>query len=78
MMDIKKVIENITVDVNKVADPALKATMSQLLNIVEFFAQEAERRGFTKKQLAEVLSKDPSQITRWLSAPRTGIAVRRR
>jgi Transposase IS66 family len=41
-MDIKKVIENITVDVNKVADPALRTTMSQLLNIVEFFAAENE------------------------------------
>ena len=40
IMDIKKVIENITVDVNKVADPALRATMSQLLNIIEFFAEE--------------------------------------
>ena len=40
MMDIKKVIEAITVDVNKIADPALRATMSQLLNIIEFFAAE--------------------------------------
>jgi transcriptional regulator with XRE-family HTH domain len=38
-------------------------------SLVEFFAQEAERRGVTKKDLAESLSKDPSQITRWLSAP---------
>lgn len=38
-------------------------------SLVEFFAQEAERRGVTKKQLAETLSKDPAQITRWLSAP---------
>lgn len=38
-------------------------------SLVEFFAKEAERRGVTKKQLAEALSKDPSQITRWLSAP---------
>ncbi|WP_143099558.1 helix-turn-helix domain-containing protein [Bradyrhizobium sp. cf659] len=37
--------------------------------LVEFFAQEAERRGITKKQLAESLSKDPSQVTRWLSSP---------
>jgi Helix-turn-helix len=37
--------------------------------LVEFFAEEAQRRGVTKKQLAETLSKDPSQITRWLSAP---------
>jgi hypothetical protein len=37
--------------------------------LVEFFAQEAERRGVTKKDLAQTLSKNPSQITRWLSAP---------
>jgi transcriptional regulator with XRE-family HTH domain len=37
--------------------------------LIEFFAQEAERRGVTKKDLAAALSKDPSQITRWLSAP---------
>src|SRR4030088_13023 len=37
--------------------------------LVEFFAEEAQRRGVTKKQLAETLSKNPSQITRWLSAP---------
>jgi transcriptional regulator with XRE-family HTH domain len=38
-------------------------------SLVELFAQEAASRGVTKKQLAEALSKDPSQITRWLSAP---------
>src|SRR3979409_931840 len=38
-------------------------------SLVELFAQEAASRGVTKKQLAETLSKDPSQITRWLSAP---------
>jgi hypothetical protein len=37
--------------------------------LVEFFAQEAARRGITKKQLAYALSKDPSQISVWLSAP---------
>jgi hypothetical protein len=37
--------------------------------LVEFFAEEAQRRGVTKKHLAETLSKNPSQITRWLSAP---------
>jgi transcriptional regulator with XRE-family HTH domain len=37
--------------------------------LVQFFAEEAERRGVTKKDLAAALSKDPSQITRWLSAP---------
>ena len=37
--------------------------------LVEFFAVEAERAGLTKKELATSLSKEPSQITRWLSAP---------
>jgi hypothetical protein len=37
--------------------------------LVQFFAEEAERRGVSKKDLAAALSKDPSQITRWLSAP---------
>jgi transcriptional regulator with XRE-family HTH domain len=37
--------------------------------LVSFFAQEAERSGLTKKDLAELLEKDPAQITRWLSAP---------
>jgi hypothetical protein len=37
--------------------------------LVSFFAQEAERSGMTKKELAELLAKDPAQITRWLSAP---------
>src|SRR3978361_132643 len=37
--------------------------------LVSFFAQEAERSGMTKKELAELLEKDPAQITRWLSAP---------
>jgi hypothetical protein len=37
--------------------------------LVEFFAEEAERRGITKKELAEAIAKDPAQITRWFSAP---------
>lgn len=37
--------------------------------LVRFFAEEAERRGLTKKELAAALEKDPAQITRWLSAP---------
>src|SRR5579859_1071833 len=37
--------------------------------LVQFFAQEAERRGITKKDLAAALGKDPAQITRLLSAP---------
>jgi hypothetical protein len=37
--------------------------------LVSFFAEEAERSGMTKKDLADLLEKDPAQITRWLSAP---------
>lgn len=37
--------------------------------LAAFFAEEAERRGISKKDLAEALSKDPAQITRWLSGP---------
>lgn len=37
--------------------------------IVELFAEEAEKGRITKKSLADMLGKDPSQITRWLSVP---------
>jgi hypothetical protein len=37
--------------------------------LVAFFAEEAERGRVTKKKLAELLGKDPAQITRWLSSP---------
>lgn len=37
--------------------------------IVALFADEAEKNGVTKKQIAERLHSDPAQITRWLSAP---------
>lgn len=37
--------------------------------IVSFFAEEAEQRGVTKKQIAQRLDRDPAQISRWLSAP---------
>ena len=37
--------------------------------LVEFFARQAERGRISKKELANKLGKDPSQITRWLSAP---------
>ncbi len=37
--------------------------------IVKLFAEEAERGAISKKKLAEMLEKDPAQITRWLSAP---------
>lgn len=36
---------------------------------MRFFAEEAERRGITKRELVAALDKDPAQITRWLSAP---------
>lgn len=38
-------------------------------SLAQLFAAEAENTGMTKKDLAEALSKDPSQITKWLSAP---------
>jgi hypothetical protein len=37
--------------------------------IVGLFAEEAEKGRITKKSLAGMLGKDPSQITRWLSVP---------
>lgn len=40
-----------------------------LEHIVTFFAKQAEESGLTKKEIAEMLDKDPSQITRWFSAP---------
>jgi hypothetical protein len=37
--------------------------------LVAFVAGEAKRRGASKKELADVTERDPSQITRWLTAP---------
>jgi hypothetical protein len=37
--------------------------------IAMLFVEEAERRGVTKKQIAELLKKDTGLITRWLSGP---------
>jgi Helix-turn-helix len=37
--------------------------------LTKFFAEEAEKGAISKKELAEILGRDPSQITRWLSAP---------
>jgi transcriptional regulator with XRE-family HTH domain len=37
--------------------------------LTSFFAEEAERRGITKRDIAESLHRDPAQITRWLTAP---------
>lgn len=37
--------------------------------LVSFFEKEAKTRGVTKKDIAAKLSRDPSQVTRWLSTP---------
>lgn len=37
--------------------------------IVSFFAEEAEQKGITKKDIAIALNRDPAQISRWLSSP---------
>lgn len=37
--------------------------------IVRLFAEESERGTITKKKLADLLDKDPAQVTRWLSHP---------
>src|ERR1700692_4917434 len=37
--------------------------------LTSFFAEEAERTGVTKRDIAECLHRDPAQITRWLSSP---------
>ena len=37
--------------------------------LVSFFAEEAERTGITKKDIAERLNRDPALITRWLANP---------
>ena len=37
--------------------------------LASFFAEEAEKTGITKKDIARRLEKDPAQISRWLSGP---------
>ena len=37
--------------------------------ITAFFAQEAECRDLTQRDIAECLRRDPAQISRWLSSP---------
>ena len=39
-------------------------------SIAALFAEEAEKGNITKKDLAEILGRDPAQVTRWLSEPR--------
>ncbi len=41
----------------------------QFAALVAFFNEEAQRGHITRKEIAEKLDKDPSQITRWFSAP---------
>src|SRR5688572_21976155 len=38
--------------------------------IAALFAEEAAKGNISKKELSEILDKDPAQITRWLSEPR--------
>jgi hypothetical protein len=37
--------------------------------LASFFAAEAESGRITRKEIARLLDRDPSQITRWLSSP---------
>jgi hypothetical protein len=37
--------------------------------LVNFFSEEAEQGRITKKELADSVGKDPSQISRWFAAP---------
>lgn len=39
-------------------------------SVVAHFAKVAGEDGLTKKELAEMLGKDPAQITRWFSGPK--------
>jgi hypothetical protein len=41
----------------------------QFAALAAFFNEEAQQGHITRKEIAEKLDKDPSQITRWFSAP---------
>lgn len=38
-------------------------------SVIAYFAEQAEARGLTKRDIAKLLNRDPAQITRWLSGP---------
>lgn len=37
--------------------------------VIAYFSDRAESEGLTKRDVATLLDKEPSQITRWLSGP---------
>jgi hypothetical protein len=37
--------------------------------LVDFFSDEAQKNGITKRDWAEAMERDPSQVTRWLTVP---------
>src|SRR5438477_10810753 len=67
-------MENITKTEKKISRRARSYYRQRQRNhvfseLTKFFAEESERTGITKKELATALDKDPSQITRLLSGP---------
>src|ERR1700691_4789213 len=38
-------------------------------SVIAFFAEQAEKNGLTKAELAAAMQKDPAQIARWFSGP---------
>jgi hypothetical protein len=66
MADISKLTRNSRRDVAYYIQRQRNRIFEEL---VAFIAEEAKRRGASKKELADVTERDPAQITRWLSAP---------
>ncbi len=63
-----------TLKANQIPERDLQYYRQRLKNkvhsdIAGLFNDEAERRGLTKKDIADRLSKDPAQVTRWLTTP---------